>query len=150
MITRPFGDPIQRRIALTLLTLAGAFAIAASWQWTVERRFLRDSRVAAGTVIAPGKDNQATFRFVDDAGTEQTVRSSRTSMNPTFRVKQRVAVLYLPGDGASAKVNEPMEIWLLTRMLAYGAIVCGVLGGLILRGRLNIGPLKQTRVWVRT
>jgi len=29
MITRPFSNPIQRRIALTLLTLAGALATTA-------------------------------------------------------------------------------------------------------------------------
>lgn len=149
--TQPFSEKTQRRIGLWLMGLSLLLLAIVPWRWFVERQFLQQAHLAHGHVVElKGKPPQrAAVAFVDPQGHRRVaVAWAASSLSPAYRLNDRVAVIYLPDDPSKAKLNDPVDIWATTWLFFYLALMFGVLGGLTLRGRLAIGPLKQTQVRV--
>ncbi|MDR7272437.1 hypothetical protein J2X20_005120 [Pelomonas saccharophila] len=144
MLTREFSATTNHRIGKGLLWLAACLALLAMWRWVVEARFLEAAYLSYGEVVSVNsKQDDAKVVFHDAAGHPRTASPWVKSSSRKYRVGERIAVLVNPSDPTTAKFNEPMQIWANTHLCLYLSGIAGVIGLLVIKKVLVIGPLRQ-------
>jgi len=144
MLTREFSATTNHWIGKGLLWLAACLALLAMWKWAAEARFLEAAYLSYGEVVSvSSKQDNAKVVFYDAAGHPRTASPWVRSSSRKYRVGERIAVLVDPSDSTTAKFNEPMQIWAETHLCLCLSGIAGVIGLLVVKKILVIGPLRQ-------
>lgn len=144
MLAREFSATTNSRIGRSLLWLAVCLALLAMWRWVVEARFLETAYLSYGEVVSVNsKQDDAKLVFYDAAGQRRTVSPWVKSSTRKYRVGERIAVLVNPSGPTTAKFNEPMQIWASTYLCLFLSGIAGVIGLLVIKRVVVMGPLRQ-------
>jgi hypothetical protein len=147
MITSEFSPHVNGRIGKGLIAVALLLALCAVWRWQVEAAFIRSASLAEGRVISVSKkQDSADVEFRDATGQRHSLRPWVKFSFKKYAVGERVSVLFDPGNPESAKFNESMQLWASTYLCLYLSAIAGVLGLLVIKRVLVVGPLRQTRI----
>lgn len=129
--------------------LALVLMLCAGWQWHVEAAFIREAVFAEGRVLTVSrKADSAEVEFHDSSGVRRVLRPWVRSSSRTYRVGEKIAVLYDPLRPDQAAFNESLQLWGATHLCLACAAIAGVLGLLVFKRVLAVGPLSQKRIGV--
>ena len=128
----------------------GAMLVAAGWQFTQRRAFVRHSAIASGTIVDLIEERSSDMtsdsmhdeisyfpkvKFQTPSGREVTFQSQTGSGRKAGRIGRTVAVRYRPDQPDVAEIDSFMSLWGVT--LVLGVVGAGFLSaglGMILVG----------------
>jgi len=130
--------------------VGGAMLVAAGWQFTQRRAFVRHSAIASGTIVALIEERSSDMtsdsmneeisyfpkvKFQTPSGREVIFQSAMGSGRKAGRIGRTVAVRYRPDQPDVAEIDSFMSLWGVTLVLGVvgvGFLFAGL--GMILVG----------------
>ena len=120
-----------------ILTVVGiAFSLFALYSFLANRDLsangLRTQGIVVDLVATDDSDGEARYapviEWIDQAGIPHRLTGSVASSPPAFVVTQNVVVLYNPSDPTQARIDNPMEAYLVVFLFGSMGVVFSFLG----------------------